>query len=120
MRDEKIYVLSRGTVEDYYPLWVYGEDKPSKAINACELLPDRESVLKICPVVDIYQKDQNSEGQINEKTEFEVIFEKIFETIQYPINKPNKSILSTSTENQISVYQSQLSSTASQQAFPEK
>lgn len=121
LRDEKIYVLSGGTVENYYPSWVYGEDKPSKAINACALLPDRESVLKIFPLVNTYQKeDQESEGQKNEKTEFELIFEKIFETVKLPINEPNMSILGISTENQTSDYQSPLSSASLQPVFLEK
>ncbi|OEU43017.1 ATP-dependent endonuclease [Methanosarcina sp. Ant1] len=121
LRDENIYVLSKGTVEDYYPPWVYGEDKPSKAINACALLPDRESVLKIFPLVNNHQNEnQDDEGQKNEKTEFEVIFGKIFETTQPPINEPNISISGISTENQAPAYQPQLSSEASQPSVLEK
>ncbi|MGB9939526.1 ATP-dependent nuclease [Methanosarcina sp.] len=93
LRDEKIYVLSKGAIEDYYPLGFCGEDKPSRAINACASLPDRQSIL------DIFMAN-------NEKTEFEVIFEKIFETIQTPANESNMSILDISTENQTSAYQS--------------
>jgi putative ATP-dependent endonuclease of OLD family len=121
LRDEKIYVLSRGTLEDYYPPWVYAEDKISKAIIACELLPNRESVLKIFSLENSHQKeDQNDEEQLDKKTEFEVIFEKIFETIHLPLNELNMSIMGISTESQTSAYQSQLSSTASQPAFPDK
>jgi len=80
LRDEKIYVLSKGAVEDYYPQWVYGEDKPSKAINACELLPDRQSILDIFSSSSHQKEDQSNEGQKYEKTEFEVIFERIFNT----------------------------------------
>jgi|GEM_PF-307523 len=92
LRDEKIYVLSKGAVEDYYPQWVYGEDKPSKAINACELLPDRQSILDIFSSSSHQKEDQSNEGQKYEKTEFEVIFERIFNTHQNQVNKPGFSM----------------------------
>lgn len=121
LRDERIYVLSKGAVEDYYPPWVYGEDKPSKAINACALLPDRESILRISPLVITHQnEDHDREEQKIEKTEFEMIFEKIFENIPNPINEPNISILGISTEDQTFNLSIPNPSAASQPAFPEK
>jgi len=36
----KVHVLKRGAVESYYPPGVVGQDKPSKALSACALLPD--------------------------------------------------------------------------------
>jgi hypothetical protein len=72
LRNDKIYVLSKGAVEKYYPNETKStSDKPSKALKACELLPDRESVLNICPFV--------KNGGIEEK-EFEVIFKNIIES----------------------------------------
>lgn len=121
LRDENIYVLSKGTVENYYPPWTYADDKPSKAINACALLPDRESVLKISPLVNTHQdKDHDSEEKINEKTEFEIIFEKIFEPAQPQTNEPNISILGLLTEDQTFNISIPISSDASQPAFPDK
>jgi putative ATP-dependent endonuclease of the OLD family len=96
LRDEKIYVLSKGAVENYYPLGFYGEDKPSRAINACKLLPDRQSILDIFSPINSQQKeDQNSEGQDNKKIEFEIIFERIFNTHQNLVNRPSESIAAT-------------------------
>ena len=88
LRNEKIYVLSKGAVEDYYPIGFYGEDKPSRAINACEMLPDRQSILNIFSSSS-HQKGDQSEKQNNEKTEFEVIFESIFNTYKDRVNKPD-------------------------------
>lgn len=121
LRDENIYILSRGTVEDYYPPWTYGEDKPSKAINACALLPDRESVLRISPLVNAHQyEDHDSEEKINEKAEFEIIFEKIFEPIKSQINELNMSILGLPTEDQTFNLSNPIPSDASQPTFPDK
>lgn len=118
LRNEKIYVLSKGAVEDYYPPWAYGEDKPSRAINACTLLPDRESVLRISPSVNNHQnEDYDSKEKMNEKTEFEIIFEKIFEPVQPQINEPNISILGISTEDQTFNISIPFPSDASQPAF---
>lgn len=69
LRDEKIYVLSKGTVEDYYPVGVVGEDKPSKALHACTLLSTREKVIEVCPLINHKNTDTS---------EFEVIFDNIF------------------------------------------
>lgn len=121
LRDENIYVLSKGTVEDYYPPWTFGDDKPSKAINACALLPDRESVLRISPLVNPRQNENNdSEEEVNKKTEFEIIFEKIFEPAQPQTNEPNISMLGLPTEDQTFNISIPISSDASQPPFPDK
>ncbi len=69
LRQENVFVLSRGTVEDYYPSDVLGDDKPSKALNVCKRLLTRESVLENCPII------RENESDIHELL---VIFEKIF------------------------------------------
>jgi putative ATP-dependent endonuclease of the OLD family len=71
LRDDKIYILFRGEIEAYYPLGTNGDDKPSKALNACKLLPNKEAVLSNCPFV--------KNGDIEEK-EFELIFKNIIES----------------------------------------
>lgn len=68
LREQNIYVLSKGAVESYYPEGTGGRDKPSKALKACELLQDKKKILEVCPIID---EDVG-------KTEFEVIFENIF------------------------------------------
>ena len=68
LRKEGICILSNGTIEDYYPEGVQRHGpKPERALKAMELLPDRESILKISGSL--------SEGR---KTELEEIFETIF------------------------------------------
>jgi predicted ATP-dependent endonuclease of OLD family len=71
LRDDKIYVLSLGEIEAYYPLGTNGDDKPSEALNACKLLSNKEAVLSNCPLV--------KNGDTEEK-EFELIFKNIFKT----------------------------------------
>jgi len=68
LRKEGICILSNGTIEDYYPEDVQRHGpKIERALKAMELLPDRESILKISGPL--------SEGR---KTELEEIFEAIF------------------------------------------
>lgn len=69
LREEKVFVLSKGTVEDYYPAGVSGEDKPSKALHACTMLRNRDSIMAVCPLV--------TDGE-DEVLEFEAIFKRIF------------------------------------------
>lgn len=49
LRREKIYILSAGSIEDYYPAEVFGSDKPTKALNAASLLTDKSVTLKCGP-----------------------------------------------------------------------
>jgi hypothetical protein len=44
LRDQKIFVLSKGCVEDYYPEDVTGNDKPTKAFNACKVVNTPQAV----------------------------------------------------------------------------
>lgn len=69
LRKENIFVLSKGTVENYYPNGVTGEDKPTKALNACKLIERRECAMSISPILSI-------DGE--QKPELIAIFEKIF------------------------------------------
>lgn len=68
LRHEGICVLCRGAIEDYYPDIVPKDaPKPDRAMRAVELLPDRESVVAICPPLE--------NGR---QSEFEEIFVRIF------------------------------------------
>lgn len=69
LREENIYVLSKGTVEDYYPPGIEIKNKLSRAWRACELLSSRDEIEKVCPI-------REYEGL--EKSEFDVIFTNIF------------------------------------------
>jgi putative ATP-dependent endonuclease of the OLD family len=68
LREEGICVLSKGSLENYYPDGVpeHGP-KPERALKAIDLLPDRDTVLKI--------SNPLTEGRL---TEFEEIFDSIF------------------------------------------
>jgi putative ATP-dependent endonuclease of the OLD family len=69
LRRRHVYILSKGVIEDYYPQGVLGEDKPSKALNACKLVREYADIQKLCPKV--------FENNI-ELLEFEDIFCRIF------------------------------------------
>jgi putative ATP-dependent endonuclease of OLD family len=71
LREQNVYVLSLGSVESYYPDAATGRDKLSKAFNACELLSDKEKIIRECPLI---RKEDNSEVP-----EFELIFNQIFD-----------------------------------------
>lgn len=67
LREQNIYVLSKGELEDYYPEEIEGKNKWEKAVKACELLLTKDHILEVCPIIPGY-----------DKTELEFIFEKIF------------------------------------------
>jgi putative ATP-dependent endonuclease of OLD family len=66
---ENTYVLSQGAVENYYPDGVQGGDKPTRAMQVCELLKTRADINQVCPSIEI-------DG--DNTTEFEHIFKRIF------------------------------------------
>lgn len=70
LRTENIHLLSKGSIEAYYPSGITGSDKVSRAFSACELVKTRDDALKLSPECEI-----NGEA----KTEFEWIFSSIFE-----------------------------------------
>ena len=47
LRKSGIIVLARGAIEEYYPAGVHGDDKPSRALNACSLVQTREQALQL-------------------------------------------------------------------------
>ncbi|WP_274468342.1 MULTISPECIES: ATP-dependent nuclease [unclassified Paenibacillus] len=66
---ENTYVLSQGAVENYYPAGVQGGDKPTRAMQVCELLRTRDDINQVCP--SLLFKGETM-------TEFEHIFKCIF------------------------------------------
>jgi len=67
LRENNIYVLSKGSVESYYPQEVTGRDKVSKAFNVCKVLTEPGQITDLCPQLE----DGGSSI-----SEFELIFEK--------------------------------------------
>jgi putative ATP-dependent endonuclease of the OLD family len=70
LRTQSIFILSNGTIEDYYPEGMTGADKPTKALNTIAYLRQQEDCRQFLP------KLKTSEGDV---CELEIIFEKIFE-----------------------------------------
>ena len=66
---EKVFILSKGAIEDYYPIGITGADKPTKALNAV-------AFLKGCACINDHLPTIMYEG--TERCELELIFEKIF------------------------------------------
>ncbi len=48
LRRSSVFVLERGSVEDYYPAGIVGPDKPSKALDFCARVRRREALLALC------------------------------------------------------------------------
>lgn len=69
LRSIDIFILSHGAIESYYPEGVMSDDKPTKALNAAEILRGHEDCRLHLPTIKI--DDQ-------EVCELEIIFEKIF------------------------------------------
>jgi predicted ATP-dependent endonuclease of OLD family len=64
-----IFVLSKGAIESYYPPNVTGADKPTKALNAIEILRGVNNVHEILPKITHEEED---------KCELTLIFSNIF------------------------------------------
>ncbi len=73
LRAVGVYVLERGTIEEYYPTTITGPDKPSRAQDFCAKVVTREDVLACCGE-QIIIKD----GETSYAKEFELIFQSIF------------------------------------------
>ncbi|MEM7670513.1 MAG: AAA family ATPase, partial [Pseudomonadota bacterium] len=77
LRDEDIYVLDRGAIEDYYPDTVTGPDKPSRAQAFCEQVATPETILECCGELAC-TKGEKTEPQ----KEFTLIFGAIFNGVE--------------------------------------
>lgn len=72
LRALDVFVLERGDVEAYYPPGIVGRDKPSKAQAFCNIVRTRQAALALCDEIGV-------DGTGKKISEFEVIFEVIFE-----------------------------------------
>jgi predicted ATP-dependent endonuclease of OLD family len=66
LREEKVFVLEKGAIEEYYPNDVNGSDKPTKAQNFCKKVNDKTTL-------------ESLNNKIDDKYELEYIFGGIFE-----------------------------------------
>jgi putative ATP-dependent endonuclease of OLD family len=69
LMQHNIFVLSKGAIESYYPPNVTGADKPTKALNAIEILKGIEDAQGFLPTIRYEDKD---------RCELELIFSNIF------------------------------------------
>ena len=76
LREDGIFVLSRGAIEQYYPEGVTGQDKPTKALNACGQVKDRSDALACSECLSL--------GADDSETELEAIFSGIFNGLHDP------------------------------------
>lgn len=70
LRSIDIFILSHGAIESYYPAGVGGDDKPTKALNAVQILKGHQDCRQHLPTIKVDD---------HELCELEIIFKKIFE-----------------------------------------
>lgn len=73
LRAVDVYVLQRGTIEQYYPDSITGADKPSRAQDFCSKVATRDAILACCG-----EQTLERDGTTVSNNEFEVIFQGIF------------------------------------------
>jgi hypothetical protein len=73
LRQDDVYVLERGTIENYYPNHITGPDKPSKAEDFCAKCTTRDAVLDCC-----IEQEFTRDGELVKESEFNLIFGSIF------------------------------------------
>lgn len=81
LRKNKVYILERGALDDYYPSGVSG-DKPSKAQSFISLYDTREKILPLSPNQTCPVKEET-------RTEFEFICAAIFGALD-PLSSPSQ------------------------------
>lgn len=69
LRSQSIFILADGTIENYYPAGMTGNDKPTKALNTIRFLREQDDCRKFLP------KFKTAD---NEVCELDLIFEKVF------------------------------------------
>ncbi len=76
LRDDDVYVLERGAIEQYYPDNITGPDKPSRALDFCTKVATHDAILDCCGEQSI-----ENNGEIVSVKEFILIFKGIFKGI---------------------------------------
>lgn len=71
LRGQDIYVFERGAIEDYYPESVTGPDKPSRTMDFCRRVANKEELLALCG-------DTICSDGVSQDKEFNVIFSQVF------------------------------------------
>lgn len=73
LRENDIYVLERGALEQYYPEFISGDDKPSRAKDFCLKIASKDAVLNCCG-----EQEFEDNGNFVKENEFLLIFRGIF------------------------------------------
>ena len=73
LRQDDVYVLERGSIEQYYPDDIAGQDKPSQAEDFCTKCATRDAILACCS-----DQEFTRDGKLVKEPEFNLIFESIF------------------------------------------
>lgn len=76
LRNEDVYILERGSIENYYPDYITGSDKPSRAEDFCVKCATREAVLDCC-----IEQEFVRDGELVKELEFNLIFGSIFKDL---------------------------------------
>lgn len=71
LRGHGVYVLEKGTIDDYYPAGVVGNGKPARAQCFCNMIGTREAAIALCSA-----DHRSANGEAT--SEFEAIFADIF------------------------------------------
>lgn len=73
LRQDDVYVLERGSIEQYYPDDIAGQDKPSQAEDFCAKRATRDAILACCSDQEFMR-----DGELIKEPEFNIIFGSIF------------------------------------------
>lgn len=68
-REHGVFILEKGSIDDYYPAGVHGGDKPSKAQDFCRQIGSAEAIRTLCSALPV------PDGNV---PEFHLIFQTIF------------------------------------------
>lgn len=69
LRNQNVFVLSRGAIEEYYPQSILGGEKPARAQQFRKTITTKEALLSCCDMLPEKEHDY---------PEFELIFRRIF------------------------------------------
>ncbi len=72
LRDERVFVWERGSIEDYYPDGILGDGKPAKAIHFCKKIITAGEARTLCA-------SDHRDVKGNAATEFDAIFSHIID-----------------------------------------